>query len=239
MKKIIFAITVLLSVLSLAAQNKVINDPNAEVRPVRDFHAISVATGIKLLLTQGTEDKIVVSAEKTAYRDRIKTEIVDGVLKIYYENDHDWFSGDNSNKNLKVYVSCKTLDALHASSGARVVVDGTIKSSRLDLSFSSGAGFKGDIAVNDLTLSQSSGASSEISGTALNVSAASSSGSEIKAFGLHSDHCDAHVSSGGSIQVSVDKDLKAHASSGGHIRYKGNGMISSVSTSSGGKVSKE
>jgi len=38
--------------------------------------------------------------------------------------------------------------------------------------------------------------------------------------------------------VSVNKELSAQASSGGDIRYKGDGVITKVSTGSGGSIKK-
>ena len=85
MKKIIFLFLFIGSVSNLLAQ-KVIDDHNVEKRTVGTFHGISVATGIKLILTEGTTEEVAVSANKTEYRDKIVTEVENGILKIYYEN---------------------------------------------------------------------------------------------------------------------------------------------------------
>src|ERR1700730_11744425 len=154
MKKIIFAIAGSFILTVAAAQNKIVKDQNAQVRSVKNFHAIKVSNGIHLYLTQGNEEAVAVSAKDTEYRNRIRTEVYNGVLKIYYDND-DWkFWSDNDRKNLKAYVSCKILDALNASSGSQVEVDGTIKSGNLDMDFSSGAIFSGSINVSALKLDQ-------------------------------------------------------------------------------------
>jgi hypothetical protein len=44
-----------------------------------------VGDGIDLYLSQGTEESVAVSASKDEYMDRLKTEVEDGVLKIYYD----------------------------------------------------------------------------------------------------------------------------------------------------------
>jgi phage baseplate assembly protein gpV len=237
MKKIIFALLGVIALSPAIAQYKVVNDPNAEVRTAKDFHAIKVSTGIRLYLTQGNEEAVAVSAAKTEDRDRIVTSVEHGVLKIYYDNGKWGFHNDN-NRELKAYVSCKVLDALNASSGAHVSVDGTIKSGNLELDFSSGAEFKGEVAASDLKVEQSSGSVSTISGATGSLSAGASSGSAINAFDLRSDACEARASSGANVDVSVNKTLTASASSGGQINYKGSGVISTVHTSSGGSVSK-
>jgi phage baseplate assembly protein gpV len=237
MKNLIFAFIGLLAISSATAQ-KTMNDPNAQVRNVSSFHAIKVATGIHLYLTQGGEEKVAVGADNTEDRDKIKTEVVDGVLKIYYENNHDWFNNNNHNRNLRAYVSCKTLDALKGSSGAHVEVDGSINSGKLAMDFSSGAWFKGSVAVTSLTVDQSSGSHSVISGTASDLKVDASSGSHIDAADLQSSDCDADASSGAHIDVKVSKALTANASSGGHISYSGDASVRTINTSSGGNVSK-
>jgi hypothetical protein len=239
MKKILFAVVSFFVLASAVAQNKVVNDGNAQVRSVNSFHALKVSTGIHLYLTQGGEEKVAVSADRTDDRDRIKTEVVDGVLKIYFDNNHDWFSSDHRDRKLRAYVSCKTLDMLKASSGAHVEVDGSINSGKLDMDFSSGAYFNGNVKVTSLTVDQGSGSHSVISGSASNVRVDASSGSHLDASNLESVDCDADASSGAHVDVNVSKALSANASSGGHIYYHGEASIHTINTSSGGSVSKK
>src|SRR5215467_462604 len=120
MKRLIFSTAVILFVSTLSAQKTVINDPNAEVRSAKDFHAIEVSHAINLYLTQGDEEAVAVSAKDIKYRDHIRTEVKNGVLKIWYENDHwNWNSG---NKGLKAYVSFKNISKLTASGASDVAV---------------------------------------------------------------------------------------------------------------------
>ena len=238
MKKIIFALVSMVILSSAIAQNKTFNDPNAQVRAVSGFHAIKVSTGIHLYLTQGNEEAVAVSASGTQERDRIKTKVENGVLKIYYDNV-DWSFRDHNARNLRAYVSCKVIDALSASSGAQVEVDGTLKTGNMAMDFSSGSNFRGNVTVaQQLTVDQGSGAHTTISGTATSVRAEASSGSKLNAFDLETDECEAKVSSGGSVDISVRKTLSASAHSGGHVYYKGDGVISNINTGSGGSVSK-
>ena len=237
MKKTFFAIVAIMISCAAFAQGKTYNDPHAEVRNVKNFHAIKVSTGIHLYLTQGNEEAVAVSASEKEYRDRIKTEVTDnGVLKIYYDNK--WNEWNSDGKELKAYVSCKMLDALRGSAGAHVDVDGTIHSNKLSIDFSSGASFKGSVTVTDLTAETSSGAHSTISGTASNIKTEASSGSHLDADDLQADIAEADASSGGHIELNVSKELSASASSGGHVHYKGNATIKDINTSSGGAVSK-
>ena len=237
MKKILLVASAMVLVSAVMAQ-KVINDANAQVRNVKNFHGVRVSNGIHLYLTQSNEEAVAVSASDPEYRDRIKTEVDNGILKIYVDKS-DWKIWDDfSKKKLKAYVSCKTIDELRASSGSRVDVDGSIKSGDLDMDFSSGADFTGNVEVTKLKIQSNSGAEANITGTASDCKVEASSGSTLDGFGLQTDICDANTSSGANLRITVNKELNASASSGGQIHYKGNGVIREISTGSGGGVSK-
>ncbi len=219
-----------------AFSQQTINDPSAEVRDAKGFHAIKVSSGIELLITQSNTEAVAVSASSTDYRDRIITKVENGVLKISF-NNNPFRSG--SNKRLKAYVSFVKLDGLEVSSGASAKTDNEIKSPNLDLDVSSGATFNGKVEVNTLNVDQSSGSVIHISGAAGNLDVSGNSGSVFHGFDLTADNCSAETSSGSGVQVTVNKELTVEASSGGSVSYKGSGVIKSIRTSSGGSVSKK
>jgi hypothetical protein len=82
MKKLLLIVAVFAFCTGLQAQK--INDANAEKRNVSGYHAVEVSGGIDLYLSAG-EESVAVSASETKHRDRIKTEVKNGVLKIWYE----------------------------------------------------------------------------------------------------------------------------------------------------------
>jgi len=88
---------------------KTINDPNAQKRQVPSFTGIEVGGGVDLYLSQGAE-AVAVSASETKYRDKIVTEVKNGVLHIWYDANSNW-----GGRKLKAYVSFKNLDQLEGS----------------------------------------------------------------------------------------------------------------------------
>jgi hypothetical protein len=236
MKKLLISSIASMMAVFAFAQDKVINDANAEVRNASGFHAIKVSQGITLIIKQGNTEAVAVSASEKQYRDRIKTEVVNGELKIYYESEK-WYKGWNTNnKKLRAYVSFKQLDLLDGSSGSETSAEGSISSDNLKIDLSSGAGFKGLVQATSLSVKESSGATAGVSGKTQSLKVISSSGAVFNGYDLLSDKCEADASSGGTIQVSVSKELAAGASSGGDIHYKGAGVITKINTSSGGSV---
>ena len=217
---------------------KEINDPNAETRSVKGFHAIKVSTGIQLILNQSNSEAVAVSASTDEHRDKIKTIVENGVLKIFYDND-SWKFWKHGEKKLKAYVSVINLDGLDASSGSTVKIEGTIKTNKLDVDASSGAVINGSINATTLSIDQSSGAVINFSGSVNDLTVDGSSGSVLHGYELTAENCNVDASSGGGVQVTVTKELSVEASSGGYVNYKGQGVIKNIKTSSGGNVSRK
>ncbi len=236
MKKIFFSCLFASAVFTVAAQ-KIINDPNAEVRSAKGFHAIKVSGGIDLYLSQGDE-AIAVSAKDAETARHIKTEVDNGVLKIWY----DWKDGKNfiigNNKQLKAYVSYKTLDALSGSGGSDIIVDGSIQSNSLSLNISGGSDFNGKVSVKDLNVDASGGSDVDISGKATNVVVDASGGSDFNGFELITDAASVEASGGCDVEITVNKDLNANASGGSDVRYKGNASVNKTSSSGSSSVKK-
>jgi hypothetical protein len=237
MRKLIFAIPFLFSVVLLSAQNTVINDSHAEPRTVSSFTAIEVASGIHLVIKQGNENAVAVSASTPEIRSRLKTEVENGKLKIYFDS-YGWHN-NTTKKELKAYVSFKDLEELNAHSGAQVNTDGNINVGNMDITLSSGANFEGTVTATSLDIDQSSGSEMTIKGKVNSLEVTSSSGSDFNGYELVSEKCKADASSGSDIEIMVTKELDAQASSGGGINYKGTGVITNVSNSSGGRVKKQ
>jgi hypothetical protein len=234
MKKIV---TLLLAAFFLVTgfAQKTIRDANAEVRNVSGFHAIEVSGGINLYLSTGDE-AVAVSASDQEVRDRIKTEVKDGVLKIYY----DWKKGMKLNlkgNSLKAYVSFKTLDRLSASGGADVKMEGTIKSASLKLDVSGGADVSARVDVGNLTIDQSGGADVDLTGKVTDLKIEASGGSDFSGYDLIADNCIIRASGGSDVTITVNKEFYAEASGAADVNWKGKATVKGAKASGAGSVS--
>ena len=238
MKKI-FSLLIVVGFITTASAQKTINDANAQKRNVSGFHAIEVGGGIDLYLSQGDE-AVAVSASKNEYRDKIITEVKNGVLKIWYDYKSNLRIDWNSNRKLKAYVSFKNLDGLEASGGSDVTVDGTIKATKLDMEISGGSDFKGKVESDDLKINASGGSDVNISGKAVRLTIDASGGSDFSGYDFAADICNVEASGGSDVHVTVNKELSANASGGSDVYYKGTGLIRELKTSGSSikKVSK-
>ncbi|HEY0040203.1 MAG TPA: head GIN domain-containing protein [Flavisolibacter sp.] len=235
MKKL-FSIVALLSFFVATQAQKVINDPNIELRTITgSFTGISVSAGIDLYLSEGAET-LAVSASKTEYRDRIKTEIKNGILRIWYESKSGISINFTDEKRLRAYVSYKTLNSLDASGGSDVAIDGLIKSAELRLNLSGGSDFKGKVEVENLKVKQSGGSDINISGRASTLSVDASGGSDFNGYGLVTEICDLEASGGSDIEITANKELSAHASGASDIHYRGKPNVKSAKASGASEV---
>ncbi len=168
MKKISLSLAALLFAVVLLGQ-KTFNDPNAEVRDVKGFKGVNVATGIQLFITQDATEAVAISAETAEARERVKTIVQDGVLRIFFENTGLKFKFKYLKKQVKAYVSIATVEKLGGSSGAIMQVEGTIKADKLELEAHSGGTFKGDVEAASLEAEQESGSVVKITGSAARI----------------------------------------------------------------------
>ncbi len=230
MKKIFLSLLLLAAATGAVTAQKVINDANAEKRNVTGFHGVDVGGGIDLYITQGNEEAVAVSASDVKYRDRIRTEVKNGVLKIWYDYNGK-FRLEPGPRRMKAYVSCKELDILVGSGGSDVWVEGSIKTGKLDMEISGGSDFHGKIEAKTLKVNASGGSDVNISGSASNLTLEASGGSDFKGYDLSTDTCDIEASGGSDVYITVNKEMTADASGGSDIRYKGAGLIREIKSS--------
>ncbi|MFI5152719.1 MAG: head GIN domain-containing protein [Chitinophagales bacterium] len=224
--------------LANAQDKKVINDANAQTRNVTGFHAINISGGIDLYLAQGSE-AVAVSASKTEYRDKIRTVVENGVLKIYLERDGAPWNWNWHNPKLKAYVSFSSLEDLKASGGSDIYLQGSIKVEKLHVNISGGSDLHGRVDIRDLSIHQSGGSDADISGSATNLTVDASGGSDLKGYDLVTENCQIQASGGSDAQITVNKELNANASGGSDIYYRGNGVIREVKSSGSSSVTKK
>ena len=129
------------------------------------------------------EESVAVSASEQKYMERFKTEVENGMLKIYYDNSTMVWN-DNEKRKLRAYVSLKMLENLKASSGADVNAKSVLKLvDNLKMHFSSGAQFNGEVNIK-MKYHQNSGSEINITGNAENLKADLSSGAMFKGYDL-------------------------------------------------------
>jgi len=232
---VVFAFLALLSIQSFA-QKQVISDPNVQQREVSGFHAIKVSHAIDVMIVQGNEEGLAVSARTVEYRDKITSEVRNGVLIISY-NESSWNGGGN--KKLKAYVSVKNLDEIKASGACDVIVNGKLETKELMLDFSGASDFKGTIATEFLDVDISGASDLTVNGNATSARIHASGASDFKGYDLVTEKSAVHASGASDIKITVNKELNAEASGASGINYRGEGLIKDIKTSGASSVSRK
>ncbi len=236
MKKILLSVWMVCAAFAVMAQKEIINDPNAELRTISgNFSSIKISNGIDLFISQSDAEAVAVSASDDRSRDAIRTEIINGTLRIFYEGDKGWNKGK---KNLRVYVSFKTLESIVASGACDVQVAGVVAVNTLKLNLSGACDFKGAVKVTDLKMELSGASDITIKGSAANVVIESTGASDVKGYDLVTDFCTAKASGASDINITVNKELTAHASGASDINFKGEAQLKESHASGASSVSK-
>ncbi|MBC7904494.1 MAG: DUF2807 domain-containing protein [Gemmatimonadaceae bacterium] len=238
MKKLITGVLAMLFVAAGFSQQTIVNDPNVEKRNVEgSFDVITISNAIDLYLSQGNEEAVAVSASDTKYRDRIRAEVKNGTLKIWFEHENGW-KWNEGNKKMKAYVSVKNLKKLSSSGASDVFVNGTLRVPELAVALSGASDFKGAVDTRNLAVHISGASDMTVSGSATNVIVDASGASDFKGYDLVSQTCDAEASGASDIKITVNTELTASASGASDIRMKGSGVIRKGNSSGASSVKK-
>lgn len=234
MKKITTILSCLALSVTLWAQQP-ISDPNAQVREAKDFHAIHLGNAFDVYLTQGTEEKVVVSAKDQKDVGSIIVEVKNHVLYVNYDHKK-WYKG---NRKLKAYISFININELVVSGACDVDIAGTLTAKDdLKIDLSGASDLTGKIEVGQALSFELSGASdAKMSGKATNINIDASGASSFKGFDLAVDNCNAKATGASDIKITVNKELSAHASGASSINYKGSGVIRDIKSSGASGVS--
>lgn len=203
----------------------------SETRSVDSFRGVKSSQAIDVYLKKGTKESVKVEVTGVKLSNVI-TEVSGTYLKIHMRD------GNYKKTSIKVYVTYVNLARISASSASNVFSEGPIKAESFDIDISSAASVEVSLEVNTLTVDASSAGDAVLEGKAKTIRVEVNSAGDVDAYGLVSEIVRASANSGGSVKVSVSKELDAHANSGGSIRYRGSPIKTNTGANSGGSVKK-
>jgi hypothetical protein len=205
-----------------------------KVREVKNFDAIEVSGAIDLTVLQGTEEGVTVNSTSDEMVARTKTEVENGVLKIYFDDKGANWDGQSE----KISVSVKYVDVkrIEASGASNVVAENAIKESDLKLDLSGASKFVGEVTAKDLKILASGACNYKLDGKAETMNIDASGASDIKAYDLQTNYCSIDASGASDIKVRVEKQLDVDASGGSSVLYKGMGVVKKEDMSGGASI---
>lgn len=189
-----------------------------ENRDINNFKGFKsgISADITLKQTSGSY-KVTVSGQKNILS-LLKTEVVDGNLKISFEKGYSM----SYNTPLKITLEAPSFDYLGMSGSGNVVAEGTLSGEKLAVNISGSGDFDlNNIKYGDLTVGISGSGDVDLAGSAESVDLRISGSGDLKAENLKAQKARCTVSGSGNISLNVAKELDATISGSGDIRYSG------------------
>ncbi len=210
-----------------AACSSGINAPNAgsvvtEWRRVGAFNGLEVARAMEVIIREGASDSIRLDVSQ-GYLGYIRTEVVNGVLRVYVDDAVDLSNLEENN----VTITVPTLKSIAASGASIVRTEDTLRSADLVL-IASGASVLNLVTVAGRIDLVSSGASVwDLAGRVDRFYADPVSGaSVIRAYGLTAATTRAVLSGASILETTTTDSLRVVASGASIVRYKGDPHVS-------------
>jgi len=240
MKQVFLSISLLLLSTAVIFAQKQINDANAETREAKNFSTISVSNAFDVYLTQGDEEAVAVSASEQKFKEKIKVEVKDGVLKISYDDGGKFWQKLTKNMKLRAYITFKNVDKIAASGGCDIHLQGKLTADDLSINLSGASDWKsGELKTKKLSVDISGASDMTVTGSSTDLKIEASGASSFKSWDFATDNCRVQASGASSISFTVNKELNAHASGASSIHYKGEGVIKEIRTSGASNISKK
>ncbi|HEX6334197.1 MAG TPA: head GIN domain-containing protein [Flavisolibacter sp.] len=230
----IYLSVVFLVLSTWAWSQKVINDPNVEPRSVGTFHAIEISNAFDVYLTQGSEEGLAVSASDKSAIEGIRTEVQNGVLKIWFDSKMKWQS-----RKLRAYISVKNLSRISASGANDVHIEGALSVPDLEIHLAGASDFEGTINVKNKLRADLNGACDlKISGSAEQAVITAAGASDVRAFDFRVASCTISATGATDVKVTVERELSAEISGASDVTYKGNAVIKDLKKSGSSSIRK-
>jgi len=240
MKKGLVLLAFFAGIMAVNAQEKVIKDANAKEIKVGSFEGVEISGGIDLYLSQGTEDKVALSAKDPEDLEKIEAFVENDMLVVRFKKGNSWWSNqwNTMGKHFRAYVSARTLRKVSVAGSGNVDVSGIIKSERFALDLAGSGNFEGDVKTDKMEVNQAGSSNVRIGGSAEEASFTTSGSGNVMGYEMVVDNCNVSISGSGNIQITANKELSAATSGSGNVSYRGSAVIRNLSSSGSGRIRK-
>jgi Putative auto-transporter adhesin, head GIN domain len=216
-----------------------INDPDVEIRQVKNFHGINVEDAFDVYLSQSEEEVVAISGSEKDKK-YITTEVKNGILNIRL--DAKGVSVHWGNRKLRAYISFKQIDRISVKGACNVMIAGALKLNELSIQLSGASDLRGDLKakleINKLGIDISGASDMIVAGKVGSLYIEASGASKFKGFDLTADMCDVRASGASDIKITVNKELTANVSGATDLKYKGEGVVKEIRSSGSSTISK-
>ncbi|MET4107413.1 head GIN domain-containing protein [Hymenobacter sp. UYP22] len=230
MKTLRFLLPVLLMALVVLSAFRVAG--TRETRSVEAFSAVNLGGSTKVVLRQGSPQKVEVEgeADDLAY---LETVVSNGSLRIGTKktSGNNWH---NYKGSVTVYVTVPSIKALKVSGSGSIKAADAIKADKLDLGVSgSGSIILSSVTADKISSALSGSGSIQAAGVAPTQEISVSGSGGVQAPKLQSKTCSISISGSGGCRVQATELLEASIVGSGDVYVTGNPQVKSSVVGSG------
>ncbi len=203
--------------------------PTSELRTLTGFQGVENATHADIYIRQDKDFKVEVTAQPNIAA-LLKTEVEDGVLRIYFSENVGQTEG------LKVFVSGPNFDHLAMAGSGNLFIDSDLQGKSLLLSVAGSANVSGSshqISMQSIEAVISGSGNIMLEGTAETADLSIAGSGNMSLFGLRINKAEVNLTGSGNIDCQVQQDLKVALTGSGKVVYKGAATVNSAVTGSG------
>lgn len=202
-----------------------------EIKNLKPYDKISLASGINLILTKGTPGTIKIEGERTVVT-HVICQVREGELQIYTTK----FKYKNS-KRINIYVPFdSTLTRIDAPAGNRVRCEEALMGNRIELIARNGCDFYVNAICGRLKVRCTNGSTMRLLGEADVADIYADNSSTIKAYDMECKRVMLTAQVVSDIEVTATESLSGTAVSDCEVRYKGDPQDYSLQVSSGSRA---
>jgi hypothetical protein len=191
-----------------------------ETRNVAPFTSIGVSAPIRVELTQGATDSVIVEGDEEALA-QLETVVENGALKLRKKTRENVPRMDK----ITAYITARSIQSVSAS-GSGSVRSAALQATNLDLSVSgSGSVHIGQLTASKFDVSVSGSGDVHVAGTADSMTASISGSGDVKAPRLQVSDASVSISGSGSATLWARDRLSARIAGSGDLRYYGDPSV--------------
>ena len=205
-----------------------------QVREVAPFTAVMAAGSMRVVLRQGSPQRVEVEAS-AADQARVETEVHDGSLRIDRRREgRKMWDMERFDGPVTVYITVATLKAVAVAGSGGLQVEGPVQADDLLVSVAgSGSLRMPQLTARRLTTSVSGSGSATLGGSCPQHTITVSGSGGVQAPDLRTDNTTVRVSGSGGARVNARQTLAASTSGSGSVLVSGNPQITSSKSGSG------
>jgi hypothetical protein len=232
MKRKVFILLVL--AVAMLSLNTFAQDSSWQTRAVSGFNSIDSGGPFNVHIKITGTESLKLNIDADAIND-VKTEVVDGVLKIGFKNR---LSFHRNIRKIDIFITAKSLQALENSGSGSVDVDGVMSAPNIKVSLSGSGNMRTAVKADVLDVKISGSGSIDLKGSTSDANLRISGSGQINGESLKTETVIANISGSGSISIIANKTVSARITGSGGVSYTGNASIGETKYTGSGRVNK-